>query len=77
VAISYDLKTALPCPNPAERQEVAIGLTAPSWHPPPPAVFPAGLLDNVAAGPNHFLFASLQDHSIIREDGSLHYFAAG
>jgi hypothetical protein len=29
VAISYDLKTALPCPNPAERREVAIGLTAP------------------------------------------------
>ena len=29
VAISYDLKTALHCHNPAERREVAIGLTAP------------------------------------------------
>lgn len=40
------------------------------------AVFPAGFVHNVATGPNHFLFASFQDHPIIQQDGSLDYFIA-
>ena len=36
--ITYDLKTALPCPNPAERREVAIGLTAPHHQMPGPNI---------------------------------------
>jgi quercetin dioxygenase-like cupin family protein len=38
------------------------------------AVFPAGVTHNVMTGADFFLFASFQDHSIIREDGSLDYF---
>lgn len=38
------------------------------------AVFPAGVTHNVVTGADFFLFASFQDHSIIREDGSLDYF---
>lgn len=38
------------------------------------AVFPAGVTHNVLTGADFFLFASFQDHSIIREDGSLDYF---
>jgi hypothetical protein len=44
------------------------------WH---QLMHPVETLDYIIVGPNHFLFASLQEHSIIREDGSLHYFAAG
>jgi quercetin dioxygenase-like cupin family protein len=38
------------------------------------AVFPAGVTHNVITKADFFLFASFQDHSIIREDGSLDYF---
>lgn len=38
------------------------------------AVFPAGVTHNVLTGADFFVFASFQDHSIIREDGSLDYF---
>jgi quercetin dioxygenase-like cupin family protein len=38
------------------------------------AVFPVGVTHNVVTGDDFLLFASFQNHSIIREDGSLDYF---